>query len=120
VMLAKRLPAGQGVSYGHAYVTKSETTVAVIPLGYADGIPRAASGLAPVAVGGAVLPIAGRVCMDQFVVDVGDRPVRAGDPAVLFGAGGPHVDEWAAVCGTINYEIVARMGQRIPRVYDGG
>lgn len=120
VMLAKRLPAGQGVSYGHAYVTTTETTVAVIPLGYADGIPRAASGLAPVAVGGAVLPIAGRVCMDQFVVDVGDRPVRAGDPAVLFGAGGPHVDEWAAVCGTINYEIVARMGQRIPRVYDGG
>ncbi len=119
VMLAKRVPAGQGLSYGHTYVTPKETTVAVIPLGYADGIPRAASGKAPVAVGGAVKRIAGRVCMDQFVLDVGDLPVRAGDEAVLFGAGGPHVDEWADVCGTINYEIVARMGQRIPRVYDG-
>jgi alanine racemase len=120
VMLAKRVKAGQGLSYGHTYVTPKETTIAVIPLGYADGIPRAASGLAPVAVGGAVVPIAGRVCMDQFVLDVGDLPVRAGDEAVLFGAGGPHVDEWADVCRTINYEIVARMGQRIPRVYDGG
>jgi alanine racemase len=119
VMLAKRVPAGQGLSYGHTYVTPKETTVAVIPLGYADGIPRAASGKAPVRTGGAVLRIAGRVCMDQFVLDVGDLPVRAGDEAVLFGAGGPHVDEWADACGTINYEIVARMGQRIPRVYDG-
>jgi alanine racemase len=123
VMMAKRVPAGQGLSYGHTYVTSHETTVAVIPLGYADGVPRAASGRAPVRLGGAVHQIAGRVCMDQFVLDVGDLPVRAGDVAVLFGPadGEPHADEWADVCGTINYEIVARMGSgRIARVYDGG
>jgi alanine racemase len=121
VMLTKRVPAGQGLSYGHTYVTSRETTVAVIPLGYADGVPRAASGRAPVSLNGERFPIAGRVCMDQFVLDVGDLPVRPGDEAVLFGAGGPHVDEWAEVCGTINYEIVARMGSgRIARVYDGG
>jgi alanine racemase len=121
VMLTKRVPAGQGLSYGHTYVTSAETTVAVIPVGYADGVPRAASGRAPVSLNGTRFPIAGRVCMDQFVLDVGDLPVRAGDEAVLFGAGGPHVDEWAEVCDTINYEIVARMGSgRVARVYDGG
>jgi alanine racemase len=121
VMLTKRVPAGQGLSYGHTYVTSAETTVAVIPVGYADGVPRAAGGRAPVSLNGTRFPIAGRVCMDQFVLDVGDLPVRAGDEAVLFGAGGPHVDEWADVCGTINYEIVARMGSgRVARVYDGG
>jgi alanine racemase len=121
VMLTKRVPAGQGLSYGHTYVTSRETTVAVIPLGYADGVPRAASSRAPVSLNGERFPIAGRVCMDQFVLDVGELPVRPGDEAVLFGAGGPHVDEWAEVCGTINYEIVARMGSgRIARVYDGG
>jgi len=121
VMLAKRVPAGQGLSYGHTYVTARETTVAVVPLGYADGVPRAASGKAPVALGGQVFPIAGRVCMDQFVLDVGDLPVQAGDEAVLFGADGPHPDEWAEVCDTITYEIVARMGSgRIARVYVGG
>lgn len=121
VMLVKRLPAGQGISYGHHYVTTAETTVAVVPVGYADGVPRAASGKGPVALGGQTFPIAGRVCMDQIVLDVGDLPVRAGDEAVLFGGDGPHVDEWAAVCGTINYEIVARMGSdRMARVYEGG
>jgi alanine racemase len=122
VMLTKRLPAGQGVSYGHTYVTSRESTVAVVPLGYADGVPRAGSGTAPVAVGGKVRRIAGRVCMDQFVLDVGDDPVAAGDVAVLFGAGEgvPTADDWAAACGTINYEIVSRIGGvRVPRVFDG-
>jgi alanine racemase len=122
VMLTKRLPAGQGVSYGHTYVTSRESTVAVVPLGYADGVPRAGSGTAPVAVGGKVRRIAGRVCMDQFVLDVGDDPVAAGDVAVLFGAdeGVPTADDWAAACGTINYEIVSRIGGvRVPRVFDG-
>jgi alanine racemase len=121
VMLTKRVPAGHGLSYGHTYVTDRETTVAVIPVGYADGVPRAASGRAPVSLNGTRFPIAGRVCMDQFVLDVGDLPVQAGDDAVLFGAGGPHVDDWAEVCDTINYEIVARMGSgRMARVYEGG
>ncbi|GIJ44727.1 alanine racemase [Virgisporangium aliadipatigenens] len=122
VALVKRVPAGQGVSYGQTYVTPRETTVALIPIGYADGVPRAASGVGPVALGGRTHTIAGRVCMDQFVLDVGDLPVQPGDVAVLFGgnAGDPHADEWAAVCDTINHEIVARMGSaRVPRVYEG-
>jgi alanine racemase len=75
-----------------------------------------------VAIGGTVRPIAGRVCMDQFVLDVGDDPVAMGDVVVLFGAGSgePRADDWARVCGTINYEIVTRMGgTRVPRVYEG-
>ena len=123
VMLVKRVPAGQGVSYGHTYTTPRETTLAVVPLGYADGVPRSGSGRAPVWVAGRARPIAGRVCMDQVVVDCGDDPVSAGDPAVLFGpgAGGePTADDWAAACNTINYEIVTRMGSvRVPRVYEG-
>jgi alanine racemase len=123
VMLTKRVPAGQGVSYGHTYVTPAETTLAVVPFGYADGVPRAASSGGPVALGGRVRHIAGRVCMDQVVVDCGDDEVAAGDLAVLFGPGDngePTADDWARVCDTINYEIVTRFGSaRVPRHYDG-
>jgi alanine racemase len=123
VMLTKRVPAGQGVSYGHTYRTARETTLAVVPLGYADGVPRAGSNRAPVWVAGKARPIAGRVCMDQIVVDCGDDPVAAGDVAVLFGDGtdaAPSADDWATACDTINYEIVTRMGSvRVPRVYQG-
>jgi alanine racemase len=122
VLLTKRVPAGQGVSYGHTYITERETTLALVPLGYADGVPRAASGRGPVLLAGKVRPIAGRVCMDQIVVDCGDDPVSAGDVAVLFGPGAsgePTADDWAAACGTINYEIVTRMGgPRVARVFD--
>ncbi|HLL66108.1 MAG TPA: alanine racemase [Micromonosporaceae bacterium] len=123
VALAKRVPAGQGVSYGHAYTTDRETTLALIPLGYADGVPRIAGNAGPVALGGRVRHIAGRVCMDQIVLDCGDAPVAAGDVAVLIGPGPgePTADDWAEVCATINYEIVTRMGSsRVPRVYQGG
>lgn len=123
VLQAKRVAAGQGVSYGHIYTTSADTTLALVPLGYADGVPRAASNLAPVRLAGANRAIAGRVCMDQFVIDCGDDPVAAGDVAVLFGNGddgGPTADDWAEAVGTINYEIVTRMGSaRVPRVYDG-
>jgi alanine racemase len=123
VLLTKRVPAGQGVSYGHTYVTDRETTLALVPLGYADGIPRVASNVGPIKLAGAVRPIAGRVCMDQVVLDCGDDPVAAGDVAVLFGPGDneePTADDWADVVGTINYEIVTRFGStRVPRVYDG-
>ena len=84
----KRLPGGHGVSYAHQYVTKRETTVGLVPLGYADGIPRAASGTGPVFAGGRNRVVAGRVCMDQFVLDLGDDPAREGDEVILFGAGG--------------------------------
>jgi alanine racemase len=119
VALAKRVRAGEGVSYGHTYTTTRETTLALVPLGYADGIPRNASNVAPVAINGRRYRINGRVCMDQFVVDVGDAEVRAGDTAVLFGTGPaePTAQDWADALGTIHYEIVTRVGPRVARVY---
>ena len=123
VVLTKRVPAGQGVSYGHTYRTGGETTLALVPIGYADGVPRAASSRGIVRLGGANRRIAGRVCMDQIVLDCGDDPVAAGDVAVLFGPGDdgePTADDWAEVAETINYEIVTRWGSsRVPRVYSG-
>lgn len=121
VLIAKKVPAGSGVSYGHTYVTSQEGTVAVVPLGYADGVPRHASGAGPVQINGRRYAIAGRVCMDQFVVDVGDATVAEGDEVILFGPGDqgePTADDWARVSGTINYEIVTRFGStRVPRTY---
>jgi len=122
IALVKRVPPGQGVSYGHRYTTSVETTLALVPLGYADGVPRNATNVGPVAVGGRRYTIAGTVCMDQFVVDVGDADVRVGQSAVLFGPGDdeePTADDWAAAVGTINYEIVSRVGARVPRLYIG-
>jgi alanine racemase len=123
VALTKRVPAGQGVSYGHTYVTSRETTLAQVPLGYADGVPRSASNIGPVSLGGKTRTIAGRVCMDQIVLDCGDDPVAPGDVATLFGPGDggtPTATDWADAIGTINYEIVTRFGSpRVPRVYDG-
>lgn len=122
VTVAKRVPAGQGVSYGHTYVTPRETTLIDVPCGYADGVPRAASSKGPVQVRGERFTVAGRVCMDQFVVDVGDLPVQAGDEVVLFGNGadgGPTAQDWAEATDTISYEIVARMSSRLPRIYLG-
>ncbi len=125
--LAKRVPAGQGVSYGHLYVTDRETTLGLVPLGYADGVPRHASSGdggpgAPVLAAGRVRPVAGRVSMDQFVLDLGDSPAVAGDEVVLFGdatAGEPTAQDWASACRTISYEIVTRFGPRLPRTYLG-
>jgi alanine racemase len=119
----KRVPAGAGVSYGHSYVTERETTLALVPLGYADGVPRAATNTGPVSIGGARYTVSGRVCMDQFVVDVGDAEVRAGDEVVLFGpgtGGEPTAQDWADVLDTIHYEIVTRIGPRVLRSYTGG
>jgi alanine racemase len=115
--LVKRVAAGEGVSYGHAYTTRDETTLVLVPLGYADGIPRHASNCGPVTIAGQRFRVAGRVCMDQFVVDVGDLPVAAGDEVVLFGRGGPSAQDWADAVGTIHYEIVTRIGPRVPRRY---
>lgn len=122
VVLVKRVPAGHGVSYGHVYTTERETTLALVPLGYADGVPRAATNRGEVLVGGRRRTIAGRVCMDQFVLDVGDDAVQAGDEVVLFGPGDrgePTAQEWADVLDTISYEIVTRIGARVPKVYSG-
>ncbi len=120
VALVKRVPGGHGVSYGHHYVTPGETTLALVPLGYADGIPRHASGRGPVLVGGERHTIAGRVAMDQFVVDLGGKKIHEGAEALLFGPGDrgePTAEDWAEAAETIAYEIVTRIGTRVPRVY---
>ncbi|MDX2601346.1 alanine racemase [Streptomyces caniscabiei] len=118
--LVKHVSAGHGVSYGHHYVTPGATTLGLVPVGYADGIPRHASGSGPVLVGGKWRTVAGRVAMDQFVVDLGGDEPAAGDEVVLFGAGDggePTAEDWAKAAGTIAYEIVTRIGTRVPRVY---
>ncbi|MGW1991118.1 alanine racemase [Embleya sp. NPDC001921] len=118
----KRVPAGHGVSYGHSWIAPRDTTLALVPTGYADGIPRNASNAGPVLVAGRRRTIAGRVAMDQFVVDIGDDAAAAGDEAILFGPGDrgePTAQDWAAATGTISYEIVTRIGTRVPRVYTG-
>ncbi|OLT27200.1 alanine racemase [Nocardiopsis sp. CNR-923] len=125
VALTKRVGPGNGVSYGHRYVTDRDTTLALVPLGYADGVPRHATNKGPVLLGGRTHVISGTVCMDQFVVDVGDEPVDAGEYAVLFGdptdhPATPTAGDWAEVLDTIPYEIVTRVGARVPREYVGG
>jgi alanine racemase len=110
------------VSYGHEYVTSAESTLGLVPLGYADGVPRHAGGAGPVLAAGAVRPVAGRVCMDQFVLDLGDAPASAGDEVVLFGPGDdgePSAEDWARAAGTIAYEIVSRVGPRVHRTWVG-
>ena len=121
-VLVKRVPADSGVSYGHIYTTDRETTLGLVPLGYADGVPRNAGNVAPVLAAGGRRTVAGRVCMDQFVLDVGDDPAVAGDEVVLFGPGDdgePTAQDWADATGTISYEIVSRVGPRVPRTYVG-
>ncbi|WP_454131190.1 alanine racemase [Microbacterium lacticum] len=118
VAAVRRVPTGQGVSYGYTHRTDADTTLALVPLGYADGVPRAASGSGAVRIGGETFPVAGRIAMDQFVVDVGDHPIAVGDEALLFGdptLGAPPVEAWADAANTINYEIVTRIGPRAVR-----
>ncbi|ROO91255.1 alanine racemase [Actinocorallia herbida] len=120
VTVAKRVPAGSGVSYGHLYITDRETTVALVPAGYADGVPRSGSNVLEVLAAGRRRKIAGRVCMDQFVLDVGDDPIEEGDEVVLFGPGDrgeATATDWADAVGTVSYEIVTRLGGRVPRVH---
>lgn len=110
--LVKDVPAGEGVSYGHEYTTVRDTRLGLVTAGYSDGIFRAAgNGRGPMAIGGRRYTIAGRVCMDQVVLDLGpDAVERAGDQVVLIGPDGPTAREWAEAAGTIDYEIVCRFG----------
>lgn len=133
VALVKGVPAGAGVSYGHTYTTAADTTVALVPLGYGDGVPRHASSRGPVLLRGRRRTVAGRVCMDQVVLDLHDAAnadgVREGDVAVLFGDAGlgrvpggpaaPTAQDWADAADTISYEIITRIGARVPRVHVG-
>lgn len=116
VVMSKDIPQGAGVSYGHTFIAPEDMAVALVPLGYGDGIPRAASSTAEVEINGARARILGRVCMDQFVV--GPTSAVAGDDAVLFGDGSddaPTAQDWARWCDTIAYEIVTRMQGRANR-----
>jgi alanine racemase len=116
--MVKPLPAGASVSYGHTWTAERDTQVGLVPVGYGDGVPRHASSVAEVLAAGARRRIAGQVCMDQLVVDLGDARAEAGDTVVLFGSGedgAPTAQDWAEACGTISYEIVTRIGGRFTR-----
>ena len=119
VVQTKRVPAGSGVSYGYLYKTPTETTLALVPIGYAEGLPRNASGKARVSINGREYVIHSRIAMDQFVVDVGNASVSPGDEVIIFGAAGLSADDLADAAETINYEIVTRMGGRFQREYIG-
>ncbi|AZG44952.1 alanine racemase [Gordonia insulae] len=125
VALVKKLPAGQGVSYGHTWVSREDTTIAVLTAGYADGVPRLLSGRIAVGINGRSFPGVGRICMDQLVIDLGPDGggVAEGDRAELFGNGrdgGVTARDWADTIGTIDYEIVSGIGARAVREYVGG
>jgi alanine racemase len=118
----KRVPAGTGVSYGHRYVTSSDATLGLVPLGYAEGIPRNATNIGQVHVRGRRWTMSGTVCMNQVVVDFGNCDVAPGDEVVLFGPGDrgePTAQDWADALGTLSYEIVTRFAGRVPRSYLG-
>ncbi|MGA4540414.1 alanine racemase [Uniformispora flossi] len=118
----KHVAEGHGVSYGHTWHSERATNLALVPLGYADGIPRHASSAGPVLLGGRRRTVVGRVAMDQFVVDLGGDTVEPGDEVLVFGPGDrgePTAEDWAQAAGTIAYEIVTRIGARVPRVYLG-
>lgn len=115
LIAVRRIHPGDGVSYGHTFVAEKEMTVGTVPLGYADGIPRLASNRMWVSVNGTRAPIIGRVCMDQFVVELPEG-IQPGQTVTVLGGEGPSADQWAEACHTINYEIVTRLGSRVPRV----
>ncbi len=121
IIFLKEVPSGVPISYGGTFVTGQKCKIATIPVGYGDGYPRSLSSKGRVLIRGEYAPIVGRVCMDQFMVDVTHiEGVRDGDEAVLIGGQGDHcvtVEEIAEIDGTINYEIVCQLGKRIPRVY---
>lgn len=122
--LVKTIPAGQSVSYGSSWTAQRATRVGLVPLGYADGVPRSASGRAEVLLDGVRCPVIGRIAMDQFVIAINDRidDARAGDEVVVFGdeaSGAPTADDWAVASDSIGYEIVTRVSGRVPRRYVG-
>lgn len=118
----KAVEAGTSVSYGSTWTTPTPTTLGLVPLGYADGVPRASGNRVDVAIAGRRFPAVGRVAMDQFVIDLDGADAHAGDEVVLFGPGRHGeltADEWASRIDTIGYELVTRIGSRVPREYVG-
>jgi alanine racemase len=122
VALIKKAPAGTGVSYGYLHRTASETTLALVPFGYAEGLPRIATGKAEVSLNGKRYKILARIAMDQFVLDIGNDTAKVGDEVVIFGdeqKGEPAAHDLAEAAGTINYEIITRIGGRAKREFVG-
>ena len=121
VVQVKEVPGGVSVGYGATYVTGRPTRIATIPVGYADGYPRALSNRASVLIRGRRVPIIGRICMDQFMVDVTEAPeVSIGDVVTLIGTDGEEsisVEEISEMAGSFNYEFVCDVSRRVPRVY---
>lgn len=120
VVQLKKVPAGHGVSYGYVYKTAAPTTLALVPFGYAEGLPRLATGEAEVLLAGKRYKILARIAMDQFILDVGNDEIQVGDEVVIFGDGSrgePTAEELGQAAQTINYEIVTRMGGRAKRVF---
>lgn len=120
VAFVKRVPSGSAISYDSSYVTWKDTSIAVLPIGYADGLPRGLSNQGKVLIQGQLCPIVGRVTMDHTLIDVGDLPIQIGDPVLLLGSNGEKeisADHWARWLGTINYEITCTLSSRIERVY---
>ena len=118
----KTVEAGSSVSYGGTWTASGATSLGLVPLGYADGVPRASGGRVQVAISGRRYPAVGRIAMDQFVVDLGTDNLHPGDEVILFGPGRHGemtADEWAAAIDTIGYELVTRVGARVPREYVG-
>lgn len=118
VVSVRSVPAGTGVGYGHTWRAPAATRLALVPVGYADGLPRLASGRASVLVAGKRCPVVGRLSMDQLVVDAGSLAVAPGDLVTLFGSGGrgePTVAEWAGWAETLPHEIVTGIGARVAR-----
>lgn len=125
LVMVKKVPAGTGISYEHQAITHESRCLGLIPLGYADGIPKGISGRAVVSIGGRRVPVIGKVCMDQFMVDLGPDAtgIEVGNTAVLFGdpaAGAAGADDWGAAIGSHGDEIINRIAPRLPRSYAGG
>ncbi|MDT5299991.1 MAG: alanine racemase [Mycobacterium sp.] len=125
VALIRSIKAGDGVSYGHTWIADRDTTVALLPIGYGDGVFRSLGGRIDVLINGRRRRSVGRICMDQFVVDLGPGPadVAEGDDAILFGSGAhgeQTAQDWAELLDTINYEVVTSPRGRITRTYRGG
>jgi alanine racemase len=119
LVAVKPVPVGTGVSYGYTHRTTAATTLGLVALGYADGIPRLTSNAAFVSVAGTRRPLVGRIAMDQFVVDLGDSIAHVGDPVVLFGAasnGHPTVRDWANAARRSPADVTTGLGRRITRV----
>ncbi len=121
IVQLKKVPAGTSISYGRKFTTTKDSLIATIPIGYADGLPRAYSSKGKVIVNGVFAPIAGTICMDQCMIDVTHVPyVRLGDEVTIMGKDGIYeitADDIANATNTINYEIICGFGQRLPKVY---